>query len=756
MAFSRRAKLGLLALTLLAAAAAAVLRMLPPKAAVSMFDKWQPSAAGKVWTITGFARSPRVAFVDTSGSFQPGQGRYSVRYYLYDRDSGLLLYPNPSGTRRHLVSGHLPAPCVKWQEGGITVNITTFATERSGFQVCFSEVKVKNDSSRTRKLSLFAAVLPYEITGTLHGPSSVGYDRQHRAVLVNDAVFLSCDLPPDSFGAVASDIRLGRKLVDVTSYIAHGNLPPAETAPAARTGVTSGAVQYDIEIRPREQRTLSFRSPLSAVTAGDFARQPCAGITLAQARRRFVDHWSGQLAAVKLSLPDKRYSDCFYASLAYLIVLNNGGLPRPGPSKYEAFWIRDFAYIADALYFAGRSDLILPGLNKVRELQLPNGGFRPTTFSGGDDEYDAPGQAIYALVRHYARTGDGQWLAEVWPAIHSAAGYIKSKRLSNASEDEAKRGILPPSRSAEDLGSPRLQHYWDDFWCIRGLVDAAFAAAALGRDRDAAWMRREADTLRAATWSSVRAVAKKHGISYIPNGPEEVASSAMARGTSCAIWPCDVLDTSDPFVRSSFDAYWKKWIGPHGGGFEHKGDFWPYGGLDLANCYLMLDRFKEAATILRWTMDHDPTGGFYSYPEGMDKKTLALAAGDMPHGWFCASYISLLRNLLVRERGDEVLLFSGVPAEWLQPGKQISIGGFPTLHGKVTYRLRSSSDSLKLSITPGANPPGSYRVILPESMRATALIVDGAKQNEPSLQSPTREVVIHPSAHEVTIRITRS
>ena len=69
---------------------------------------------------------------------------------------------------------------------------------------------------------------------------------------------------------------------------------------------------------------------------------------------------------------------------------------------------------------------------------------------------------------------------------------------------------------------------------------------------------------------------------------------------------------------------------------------------------------ERAWTILDWTIRHDPTGGFRAWPEGMSTKDLSLAEGDMPHGWVCAAYISLVRNMLVRESGPPPLAKGGL------------------------------------------------------------------------------------------------
>ncbi|MCE5315503.1 MAG: hypothetical protein ABFD49_09405 [Armatimonadota bacterium] len=675
----------------------------PPKQ--SLFNNYSPSSDGKLWTVIGSANSDIEAYVGIDGSYQPGKQHYSAHWYVYDCDSRRLLKPTRS--RRSLMDGHLPAPIVEWTDAGISAKITTFVITGK----CFSSITLRNNSNRSRRLTMFLAALPYGVTGKIRDGESLLYDRDRRAVTVGNHVFLYCDDKPQGFGAILSESASDNTLTDITSYIQNGRLPMRGSVESSRECGTSGAVGYEIRIEPGKARTLAFRSPM---TDGRQTQSP----TYREARKLFRKFWTNQTGHVKLSLPDKRYTQCFYASLAYLMILSDGGAPRPGSAIYEPFWVRDNAYITDALYYAGRSDLAAKSLKHLAAMHLPNGGFRAHT-GAGDSEYDAPGEAIYTFAQYYRRTGDIEMLRKSWPVIVSASRYLKSKRLSGAD------GILPPSLSAEDLGSEKQQHYWDDFWAIRGLNDAAYIADTLGHQDDAKWIRRESDTLLDATWASIKNSREPGVLDYIPNGPQDLTSSAMARGTSCGVWPCAALDASDPFVRSSFEVYWKKWIEPHNGGFQHNGEYWPYAGLDLAMDYLILDQPERAASILRWTIDHDPTSGFYSWPEGMNVKDFTLAAGDMPHGWTSASYICLIRNLLVRESGKDVIIASGVPVEWLAPGCNIEIDSFPTTNGAVGYKLSASSDAIRISLR--ASGAKMCRIRLPESIKVTGLSADGCE-----------------------------
>ena len=62
-----------------------------------------------------------------------------------------------------------------------------------------------------------------------------------------------------------------------------------------------------------------------------------------------------------------------------------------------------------------------------------------------------------------------------------------------------------------------------------------------------------------------------------------------------------------------------------------------------------------------------------------------------PHGWFAAEYRTLLRNMLVREQGDELHLLSVVSPEWIGDGKTIAVKQAPTYFGTVAFTLTQPS-----------------------------------------------------------------
>lgn len=687
----------LLVVVILAVAAPAAWWLIAPRPGASAFENHPPRALRKTWAIAANPGSPNIALVDPNGAIQPRARSYSVHFFVYDRDSRKLYSPLLGNVRAHTKSFDGRSHKIAWEAEGVRYVQDVAATADR----CYARVVVRNLGGEGRRISVFAAAVPRKVIGSMQTRYDVACDG--RAIVVDGKVLLASERMPEDVGATE-----GRTGKDVTSYFAKGALPGAKSAGARLDGSSSAAMRFDVRLQPKKGSELRFVMPMNEVPPGQPGR--LQGDEVEQAFADARGTWDERLGRVKLSVPDRRVTDCWRASAAYLVMLCGDGVPKPGPARYRAFWVRDAAYMADALFYAGQQELIPPALAELRRMQLPSGGFSPKT-GGGEEELDSPGQAVYTWVMQYRRTGDRRFLDEHWPAIAKACRYLRDRRDAS--------GILPASLSAEDLGRSDQQHYWDDFWAVRGLRDAAVAARELDKSSDAAWMQAEADSLLRATLASARSL----NIDYIPNGPQELTSSAMARGTSCALWPCDVLDLDDPLTKRSFDVYWEKWIAPYGGGFVHKDHFWPYAGMDLAQGYVMLGQRERAWQMLDWTLKSDPTRGFYSWPEGMFRDDLTLAEGDMPHGWMCAAYVSMVRNMLVRESRGELVLLSGVPGEWLKPEKSISVRRFPTEFGGVSFRVEVSGSELKLTFADKPNVicrvvlPGNRVVLVPRDAR---------------------------------------
>jgi hypothetical protein len=99
--------------------------------------------------------------------------------------------------------------------------------------------------------------------------------------------------------------------------------------------------------------------------------------------------------------------------------------------------------------------------------------------------------------------------------------------------------------------------------------------------------------------------------------------------------------------------------------------------------------------------------------------------GDGHHGWATAEWLLLLRELLLFEEGDRIVLLAGLPAAWLERGGAVAAPDAPTAWGPLTLRASWPGDgTLTLAVTGDPGPPGGYEVCLPRPVLAATL--DGA------------------------------
>src|SRR5262249_17533350 len=205
-----------------------------------------------------------------------------------------------------------------------------------------------------------------------------------------------------------------------------------------------------------EPGPLRLRAPRATLPR---AADPLRGGSCDDRRAGGARGWRPVLNRVALELPEPPLNSAFRASQVYLLLNRRpNNLPRSGPLAHDAFWVRDAEYMGEALERVGAAADNQATLEDLLTTQRGDGSLPAITDSDGPrpiDEWDAPGEAIAALVSHYRFTRDRAWLVHVYPTVARAAAFLDA--LRGRTDDT----LLPPNMSAEDLGSPSWRHYWD-------------------------------------------------------------------------------------------------------------------------------------------------------------------------------------------------------------------------------------------------------------------------------------------------------
>lgn len=124
--------------------------------------------------------------------------------------------------------------------------------------------------------------------------------------------------------------------------------------------------------------------------------------------------------------------------------------------------------------------------------------------------------------------------------------------------------------------------------------------------------------------------------------------------------------------------------------------------------------------------------------------------GDGSDAEASATFIHLVRTLIVKERGTNLELLSALPGTWLVPGARIEINRGLTEFGPITIRLFIANDgkrgSLKVSPVDGRGSTGEIRVNL-RSLRKKGFVYSDGR--------PLPDILEQPWGDEIVIRFSR-
>lgn len=379
---------------------------------------------------------------------------------------------------------------------------------------------------------------------------------------------------------------------------------------------------------------------------------------------------------MRLELPDERLMAAVEANRRFLLLFHDGTEITPGPYTYHRFWFRDAAFMLTALDrfgFHAEAAEVIADFPRRQHLD----GF----FFSQRQEWDANGAAIHAMAEHWRLTGsvDGLDLGAVY---HGVKWIERKRRARRRRRDPALRGLLPAGVSAEHLG-PFDYFYWDDFWGLRGLLDAAEVLAAGGFSAEAEQATAAAADFRTDLDASLERVAGRLATLAIPAGPRRRLDSGVI-GSLVACWPLRLIDAGDPRMVASVATIRDRFlVGPaFYQGISHTG-LGTYLTLQLAFVELEAGDAR-ALDRLDWMLSAaSPT---WTWPEAIHPQLGGGCMGDGHHGWAAADFLSFVRNVVVRDRPDGLDLCTVLPPSWV--GHSLAVHDAPTHHGLLSFAVR--------------------------------------------------------------------
>ncbi len=770
------------------------------------------NALYRYWNMIGVKDRHQECLVGQAGEIEPVYDEYALSFFLFDPIARRVLYPQYPDASQH------PSPLSqRWEDGYLPVLVTTWDAVPFGIRVEQRALATTvQESQKDLVLTRFRAErigagpahhLWFCISINPAGPT--GFRRHDKArhelgdrritflrynpadgqVEVNRIWGPFFDVPAEHFGVYGNggppDPEFYLTFNPYEDLLSRGMLNGWTTANDWSGGYCQAVFTWSLDLTQGTGFALDVKFPVGDYRGEQDLRhlRSASPDGLERGNRTF---WVNKLdrSGFQLTLPGRvgHLSKLFRVCRAAILVLSDDGEIHPGPTIYDSFWIRDSSIEGIAVALAG--DLGLPErqfgehylhrdvFHQKHEIipgtSVSMFGFFGRNHERDDREWDSNGQALWALGRFDRIRGRayGFGAGVFSPFVIEGARWLGRNRSTF--------GLLHSGWSAEHIGDKDKPHYWDDFWGLAGLWEAAQLATRLGAPHSGElWAIY--DDLRTATVASIRWVLTQqrnqgHWETFIPTGPADVGrlDSTMI-GVVAYFHPCR-LHTGEKLgadidlaARLSLDTIWSHFV-DEAGGFRHDsawGTYGPYLTLQLAHAFLFTGDIERMDRCLAWAVGNaayakvrafqgaasawEVVQGAWNeqhcYPVATDFHGTSPASwymGDIPHGWAAAEFLLLMRDILLFEadedRDPHIYIAAGVPPHWMfddwGQGQGITVRDAPTIFGSaLSYSLDHNSAAKTITITISAQTLPGVRYIYPCRIGSAvaSLDIDGLK-----------------------------
>ncbi len=461
--------------------------------------------------------------------------------------------------------------------------------------------------------------------------------------------------------------------------------------------------EWSTLVKPGQTATTCFRIPFAPLANPVALEREDPPLWL----ERTIQFWRELLASgARIEVPCTKATQALKAAHVQQFIDNDRGVLKGGEGFYDEFYIRDGAYQILQFEEGGFATAAKKAIAPYLQAQRADGRFETQA-----NQFDANGQALWALWQYWKITADREFLKRAYPQMRRAVEWLRQARRQ-APHDSPFAGVLPNAvADGEYLWDGKHHIVGYDFWNLRGLLCTADAAEALGKPTEASDFLCEADAYRKA----IDVAWKRTGLAHFPPSWEKEGTHW---GDTETLWPTELFPTDDARITASLQEVREKFMG----GFVEGTIRWS-GVPDVIHPYL--SAYSSMASLVRgeheqfvkdfyWYLLHSTAT--HAFPEGIYYKKRVAWNDTIPHATGAANYAFMLRHALIHERGNELHFLMGAPDWWLEPGCEIRVENAPTHFGSVSFNVRGKANGLELQFAPRWRArPARIVLHLPES-----------------------------------------
>jgi hypothetical protein len=667
------------------------------------------SEQASYWTIVGVEGDINEALINEDGMVEVEKGGFSLEPIL--KIDGQLLNWRSINSTQSLEDNYLPIPKLNWKlTNGLNLEVKSFANgESNTSSVLYLKYSLKNTSDKNNKVGEFYLVIrpfqvnPYYQFLNLEGGAGKinSIKEQDGKIYVNGDRVIAPVTPYNSFGACTFDDG------NIAYFLREGKIPENKSV-LDPTNLASGVLQYDFTLKPGEEKNVYLAIPFYGE---ETLPENLSPELIEQKFQETKTFWKEKLNHIKFNLPKSadKIINTWKSNLAYILINRDNAGIQPGSRSYERSWIRDGSLTSSALLKSGIESEVKEFIEWYTTHQYENGKVPCVVDKRGPDpvpEHDSHGEMIYLIKEYFNFTKDTTFLRSKNENVLKAVEYIESL-IAERSTDHFKNGndsvrayygLVTESISHEGYSAKPMHSYWDNFFTMKGLKEAAEIQRILGETEFYKRIAKVRDTFRENLYNSLNLAMKVRGIDYIPGCVE--LGDFDATSTTIALTPCNELNNlPKPQVYNTFDKYYEFFKSRRDGKIDWV-NYTPYENR-LIGSFIYLDEPERAHELIRFFLNDQRPQGWNHWAEVVWKDYRAPKyIGDMPHTWVGSDFINAIRSMFVYESeyDSSIIIGSALYQDWIDSLDGMSVENLPTYYGEISYSIKKEENKYRFSI----------------------------------------------------------
>jgi hypothetical protein len=307
---------------------------------------------------------------------------------------------------------------------------------------------------------------------------------------------------------------------------------------------------------------------------------------------------------------------------------------------------------------------------------------------------------------------------------------LRQQRMTDEYKVSDKRlffGLMPDSISHEGYAARPVHSFWDGFWTLRGLKDAAELAVRVMDEPNASRFAELRDAFRKDLYASLNRTMAQHKIAFLPGSAELGDFDATATAMIVNVGG-EQANLPQEALRKSFNEYWDYFQKRRDNTVEWDA-YTPY-EVRTVEALVRLGQRERALELMNYLLADQRPQAWNHWAEVVWRDArFPKFLGDMPHAWIGAEFVRAVRSFFAYERDSDraLVLAAGIPQSWLDSDTGVGVQRLPTGFGTLSYSLRREGpDELRLKLSGDlALPPGKIIVKAPAGRPLREVDVNG-------------------------------